>query len=115
LFVPYERGELSSRIYAQCLVLRTHATACGTQSASPSERRRHLLASALDARPDLLMLDEPTGDLDGAGIARLSGRLTTWRDGLLVVSHDRVLLRSFTQFFVVAESGCRTSRERSII
>jgi GTP-binding protein HflX len=31
LFVRYERGELSSRIYAQCLVLRTHATARGTQ------------------------------------------------------------------------------------
>src|SRR4029453_10521449 len=31
LFVPYERGELSGRIYAQCRVLRTHATARGTQ------------------------------------------------------------------------------------
>jgi GTP-binding protein HflX len=31
LFVPYERGELSGRIYAQCRVLRTHATTRGTQ------------------------------------------------------------------------------------
>jgi GTPase len=31
LFVPYERGELSGRIYAQCRVLRAHATARGTQ------------------------------------------------------------------------------------
>jgi GTP-binding protein HflX len=31
LFVPYERGELSGRIYAQCRVLRTHASARGTQ------------------------------------------------------------------------------------
>jgi GTP-binding protein HflX len=31
LFVPYERGELSGRIYAQCRVLRTHATPTGTQ------------------------------------------------------------------------------------
>ncbi len=80
---------------------------CAHPTASPGERRRQLLQSALDARPELLMLDEPTSDLDAAGIAWLSGRLRTWRDGLLVVSHDRALLRSFTQFFVVAESGCR--------
>jgi ATPase subunit of ABC transporter with duplicated ATPase domains len=76
-------------------------------TASPGERRRQLLESALNARPDLLMLDEPTSDLDAAGTAWLSDRLATWRDGLLVVSHDRALLRSFSQFFVVAESGCR--------
>jgi ATPase subunit of ABC transporter with duplicated ATPase domains len=80
---------------------------CDRLTASPGERRRQLLASALEARPDLLMLDEPTSDLDAAGISWLSERLMTWRDGLLVVSHDRAVLRSFTQFFVVAESGCR--------
>jgi GTPase len=31
LFVPYERAELSRRIYAQCRVLKTHASARGTQ------------------------------------------------------------------------------------
>jgi GTP-binding protein HflX len=31
LFVPYQRGELAGRIYAQCRVLRTHASARGTQ------------------------------------------------------------------------------------
>ncbi len=31
VFVPYERGDLSSRIYGQCRVLRTQATPRGTQ------------------------------------------------------------------------------------
>ena len=31
LFVPYEHAELSGRIYAQCRVLRSHATPRGTQ------------------------------------------------------------------------------------
>jgi ATPase subunit of ABC transporter with duplicated ATPase domains len=75
--------------------------------ASPGERRRQLLASTLDGRPDLLLLDEPTSDLDAASIRWLVARLSLWRDGLLVVSHDRSVLRTFHQFFVMAESGCR--------
>jgi ATPase subunit of ABC transporter with duplicated ATPase domains len=74
---------------------------------SPGERRRQLLGAALDAHPDLLLLDEPTSDLDGTGITWLIQRLAAWRQGLLVVSHDRRLLRAFSRFFVVAESGCR--------
>ena len=66
-----------------------------------------LLQAALDERPDLLLLDEPTSDLDGAGTRWLVQQLARWRDGLVVVSHDRQLLRTFTRFFIVAESGCR--------
>jgi ATPase subunit of ABC transporter with duplicated ATPase domains len=79
----------------------------GLVAASPGERRRQLLQSALDTRPDLLLLDEPTADLDAAGITWLAGHLLRWCNGLLVVSHDRGLLRTFSRFFVVAESGCR--------
>jgi ATPase subunit of ABC transporter with duplicated ATPase domains len=75
--------------------------------ASPGERRRAMLQAALDQRPDLLLLDEPTSDLDGAGTRWLVQQLARWRDGLVVVSHDRQLLRTFTRFFIVAESGCR--------
>jgi len=66
-------------------------------AASPGERRRQRLRTALDARPDLLFLDEPTLDLDAAGITWLLERLALWRDGLLVVSHDRRVLRAFNQ------------------
>jgi ATPase subunit of ABC transporter with duplicated ATPase domains len=79
----------------------------GGEAASPGEHRRRALEAALEARPDLLVLDEPTSDLDAAGIAWLVGRLARWRDGLLVVSHDRSVLRAFSRFFVVAEGGCR--------
>lgn len=73
---------------------------------SPGQQRRHTLALARDARPDMLMLDEPTHDLDRAGIDWLTGWLKAWDRGLVVVSHDRRLLSVFEDFFVVAESGC---------
>ena len=78
-----------------------------TAALSPGERRREALEESRAAAPDLLLLDEPTQDLDRSGIAWLAGWLREWRGGLLVVSHDRRLLRGFDQFCVVAESGCR--------
>jgi ATPase subunit of ABC transporter with duplicated ATPase domains len=75
-------------------------------SCSPGEARKRGLQEALDAEPDLLLLDEPTHDLDSAGLDWLVNALRRWRAGLLVVSHDRRVLREFRDFFVVAESGC---------
>jgi ATPase subunit of ABC transporter with duplicated ATPase domains len=74
---------------------------------SPGERQRRRLEMARVACPDLLLLDEPTRDLDAANIAWLVDWIAQWRGGLLVVSHDRRVLRTFDQFFIVAESGCR--------
>jgi ATPase subunit of ABC transporter with duplicated ATPase domains len=79
-------------------------------SCSPGEARKRKLQDALDAEPDLLLLDEPTHDLDQPGLEWLVSALRHWRRGLLVVSHDRRLLREFRDFFVVAESGCHHFR-----
>ena len=76
-------------------------------ASSPGERRGQLLWEALSAEPDLLLLDEPTHDLDVQAIDWLLGRLRRWQQGLIVVSHDRRVLRLFRNFFVVTESGCR--------
>jgi ATPase subunit of ABC transporter with duplicated ATPase domains len=74
---------------------------------SLGERRKlHLLAARL-APPELLLLDEPTQDLDIEGSTWLRTWLGDWRGGLVVVSHDRSLLRLFCHFFLIAESGCR--------
>lgn len=73
---------------------------------SPGEVQREALQAAFSAQPQLLLLDEPTHDLDASGIRWLRSALARWDAGLLVVSHDRRLLREFENFFVVAESGC---------
>ena len=74
---------------------------------SPGERRRELLRQALDSGSHLLLLDEPTQDLDQHSVDWLRGRLQKWSGGLLVATHDRRLLNDFHHFFVIEESGCR--------
>lgn len=73
---------------------------------SPGEVRKAALVRAKRARPDLLLLDEPTQDLDARGVAWLTRWVARWRGALVVVSHDPRLLASFEAFFVVSESGC---------
>ena len=60
---------------------------------SGGEAARAGLASLLLARFDVFLLDEPTNDLDLAGLARLEQWVTGLRQGLVVVSHDREFLR----------------------
>ncbi len=74
---------------------------------SPGERRVEHLREAFASQADLLLLDEPTQDLDEAAVEWLLGELSRWSGGLLVASHDRRLLDGFRHFFVMAESGCR--------
>lgn len=57
---------------------------------SGGERLRVALASALlgDPPPKLLILDEPTNNLDLDTVTQLVDALTSWSGALLVVSHD---------------------------
>ena len=51
-----------------------------------------LLAQALFGNPDILILDEPTNDLDSKAIAWLSDFLADFKNMVIVVSHDRYFL-----------------------
>lgn len=66
------------------------------KSFSGGQQARLLLASALIQDPDLLILDEPTNNLDKAGIAHLTQFLTNYEKTCIVISHDADFLNSFT-------------------
>ena len=55
------------------------------------------LAALLLRRPDVLLLDEPTNDLDRAARERLYEAVAGWHGVMVIVSHDRELLRHVDQ------------------
>ena len=98
---------------------------------SGGQQARLLLASALIQNPDLLILDEPTNNLDKAGIAHLTSFLMTYQKTCIVISHDADFLNSFTDgvlyldvftkkvdqylgdyYVVVAEIAARIEKEK---
>ncbi|HEV8602040.1 MAG TPA: ABC-F family ATP-binding cassette domain-containing protein [Gaiellaceae bacterium] len=72
---------------------------------SGGEKGRAALASILLARFDVFLLDEPTNDLDFAGLELLERFLLGIEGGVVLVSHDRALLDRTVNRIVELESG----------
>ncbi|MDQ0866663.1 ABC-F family ATP-binding cassette domain-containing protein [Arthrobacter globiformis] len=77
-------------------------------SLSGGEQERVALACLLADPADILLLDEPTNHLDASGTAWLEGRLAAHRGVVVVVSHDRVLLRKVATAVIEVDAERRT-------
>jgi ATPase subunit of ABC transporter with duplicated ATPase domains len=94
-FVALSGGDLDARIDATLADLgvpgvaeRVATTLSGGQAAKVA------LAAIELSRFDITLLDEPTNDLDFAGLDRLGGFVTSRHGGVVVVSHDRAFLEA---------------------
>lgn len=67
---------------------------------SGGQRARAGLAAITLSRFDLLLLDEPANDLDLDGLAMLERFVTSFRGGMVVVSHDREFLDRCVDRFI---------------
>ncbi|MEH6663688.1 MAG: ATP-binding cassette domain-containing protein, partial [Brevundimonas sp.] len=76
-----------------------------TTSFSGGELTRLRLAGLLLARPDLILLDEPTNHMDAGGRALVAGVLERWDGGAVVVSHDRDLLGRVDRIIELSSRG----------
>ena len=85
-------GEVRNRLAR--LMIRGAMVDRTVGSLSGGERLRVALAQLVlaDPPPDLLILDEPTNDLDIATVDQFVEALAAFRGGLLVVSHDGAFL-----------------------
>ena len=72
---------------------------------SGGEMTRGRIAAALSARPQLLFADEPTTDLDEEGLTLLRKQLRAFPGALVLVSHDRSLLRLLCRRIWYLEDG----------
>jgi ATPase subunit of ABC transporter with duplicated ATPase domains len=75
---------------------------------SGGQRRRLQLLLTLLEEPNVLVLDEPTNDMDTDMLAAIEDLLDTWPGTLIVVSHDRYLLERVTdQQYAVMDGHLR--------
>lgn len=75
---------------------------------SGGEKARLVLALLVYQRPNLLLLDEPTNHLDLDMRHALSMALQAFEGAMVIVSHDRHLLKSVTDDLVLVDSGSAT-------
>ncbi|MFD0271023.1 ABC-F family ATP-binding cassette domain-containing protein [Streptomyces sp. NPDC127106] len=113
-FAPHASNNLIRARLAHFLFRGGRADrAAGTLSGG--ERFRAALAALLLAEPapQLLMLDEPTNNLDLASVRQLAGALDAYEGALLVASHDVPFLESIgiTRWFLLDDTIRPTTAE----
>ena len=74
-------------------------------------RMRAELSRVLASKPDLLLLDEPSNYLDLPAVEWLQKFLKAYDGTLMLISHDRFLLRTLTNIIVEVDAGTVTRYE----
>ena len=72
---------------------------------SLGERKRASIAAALAVSPELLLLDEPTAELDGRAVRQLAGVLAGLPVARLITSHHLEFLRGLASRILVLSEG----------
>lgn len=105
-----EDWDIEARARAQLGRLGLHDLDLGgvTDRLSGGEAIRVALCGCFLAEPDLLVLDEPTNHLDTKARRILYDILDSFRKGLLVISHDRRLLRRMERTLELSSLGLRS-------
>lgn len=80
-------------------------TAQPARRLSLGQRKRAAIAAALAPSPDLLILDEPTAELDGRSVRQLCSVLNGLEVTRLIASHDIAFLRAVTSRVIVLVEG----------
>ena len=93
--------------YLQEFLFSPEQSRSPVRNLSGGERNRLLLARLFTRSFNLLVMDEPTNDLDVETLELLELRLLEYRGTLLLVSHDRELLNNVVTSTLVMAAGGR--------
>ncbi|TVR09513.1 MAG: ABC transporter ATP-binding protein [Planctomycetota bacterium] len=72
-------------------------------SLSGGEQARLLIATLMQQAADVLILDEPTNDLDIPALEELERSLIAFQGGLILITHDRYLLESVCNHLIALD------------
>jgi len=97
--------ELTPTQLLERLGFRSSELSTPVRDLSGGQKRRLQLLLVLLGEPNVLILDEPSNDLDTDMLAALEDLLDSWPGTLLVVSHDRYLIERVTDQQYAIEDG----------
>jgi ABC transport system ATP-binding/permease protein len=103
--VCFGERHLSARAYLRRFLFDDARVMDRVERLSGGERARLLLAKVLKRGGNLIVLDEPTNDLDLPSLALLEEALVDFEGSVLVVSHDRWFLDRICDQIVAFEPG----------
>ena len=77
----------------------------GMNEMEPRQKVKALLAQALFGKPDIILLDEPTNNLDVGSVVWLEDFLMDYEGTVIVVAHDRYFLNTVCTHMVDIDYG----------
>lgn len=106
--VVVDGKELTPAQLLERLGFSTQHLSAYVRSLSGGQKRRLQLLLVLLDEPNVLILDEPTNDVDTDMLAAMEDLLDSWPGTLIVVSHDRYLIERVTdQQYAIIDGGLR--------
>ena len=75
----------------------------GMEVVSPGQGQMQRISRAFAKRPDILLLDEPTSNLDAEGIRKLTGMIGGFRGIAVIISHDIAFLEKAVDCVLMIE------------
>lgn len=98
--LPYEKARKALGTFG----LSSHAHTIKNKDLSGGQKARVALAELCLTAPDVLILDEPTNNLDIESIDALAEAIVDYKGGVIIVSHDERLIRDTEcQLWVIEE------------
>ena len=104
-FVHFQGRDRNIHSYLADFLFRSDRVRMPARLLSGGERNRLLLARLFLQPANVLVLDEPTNDLDAETLELLEELLVSWDQTLLLVSHDRAFLDAVVTSLLVFEGN----------